>query len=314
MDAEDLLALRRLIPPVSRSTAAAGLPKNPRAVFLLSPPRSGSTLLRVMLAGHPRLFAPPELELLGFATLAEREAAFSGRYALWREGTIRALMEALGSTADAARERLEELARQGRTTRELYREIQAAIGGRTLVDKTPSYALDPATLARAEAEFEAPLYIHLLRHPCGMIASFEKAKLEQVFFRPPHGFASRQLAELIWTVSQENIRRFLAGVPAERQYRLRFESLVSAPREELTRLSAFLGLDFDPAMLDPYADGRAQDDRRHPRALEDGRGRQVPPAPAGGRPGGGELAPRLPGGEPGRADPGDGGGPRIWAA
>ncbi len=255
VDAEDLLALRRLIPPVSRSTAAAGLPKNPRAAFLLSPPRSGSTLLRVLLAGHPRLFAPPELELLGFATLAEREAAFSGRYALWREGTIRALMEALGSTADAARERLEELARQGRTTRELYREIQAAIGGRTLVDKTPSYALDLATLARAEAEFEAPLYIHLLRHPCGMIASFEKAKLEQVFFRHPHDFASRQLAELIWTVSQENILRFLAGVPAERQYRLRFESLVGEPREELTRLSAFLGLDFDPAMLDPYADG-----------------------------------------------------------
>jgi len=35
---------------------------------VLSPPRSGSTLLRVMLGGHPQLFAPPELELLSFNT------------------------------------------------------------------------------------------------------------------------------------------------------------------------------------------------------------------------------------------------------
>ncbi|MEA2693633.1 MAG: hypothetical protein QOJ16_3020, partial [Acidobacteriota bacterium] len=74
VDAEAVLRLRALIPPVL-PPAGAGLPRNPRAVFILSPPRSGSTLLRVMLAGHPDLFAPPELELLGFGTLAEREAA-----------------------------------------------------------------------------------------------------------------------------------------------------------------------------------------------------------------------------------------------
>jgi amino acid adenylation domain-containing protein len=253
VDARAVLAFRRSIPPVPLLAPAE--PKNRRAVFILSPPRSGSTLLRVMLAGHPRLFAPPELELLGFATLAEREAAFSGRYALWREGTIRAVMEALGCDADEARNRLEEMARQGTTTHDFYARLQDWIGGRLLVDKTPSYALDPATLARAEEEFEEPLYIHLLRHPCGMIASFEKAKLEQVFFRHPHDYGSRQLAELIWTASQENILRFLDGVPAERRYRLRFESLVRAPREELSRLCGFLGLEMEEGMLDPYADG-----------------------------------------------------------
>ena len=56
----------RPLPPLPRPCG----PKNPPAVFVLSPPRSGSTLLRVMLGGHPRLFAPPELELLSFNTLA----------------------------------------------------------------------------------------------------------------------------------------------------------------------------------------------------------------------------------------------------
>ena len=35
-------------------------------------PRTGSTLLRVMLAGHPHLFAPPELNLLPFESMGRR--------------------------------------------------------------------------------------------------------------------------------------------------------------------------------------------------------------------------------------------------
>ena len=45
--------------------------KNRRMVFLHSSPRSGSTLLRVMLAGHPDLFCPPELDILPFERMGE---------------------------------------------------------------------------------------------------------------------------------------------------------------------------------------------------------------------------------------------------
>jgi hypothetical protein len=75
--------------------------RNPPAVFILSPPRSGTTLLAAMLAGHPRLFAASELHQLGFNTLAERRTAFSRKYSLWLEGTIRLLMEIYYGT-DAA--------------------------------------------------------------------------------------------------------------------------------------------------------------------------------------------------------------------
>ncbi|CAN0488801.1 unnamed protein product, partial [Phaeothamnion confervicola] len=46
--------------------------KNPPAAFILSPARAGSTLLRIMLASHPDLFVPPELELLLFNDMQER--------------------------------------------------------------------------------------------------------------------------------------------------------------------------------------------------------------------------------------------------
>ena len=47
--------------------------KEPTGNFCAYPAAApGSTLLRVMLAGHPRLFAPPEIELLTFNTMRER--------------------------------------------------------------------------------------------------------------------------------------------------------------------------------------------------------------------------------------------------
>jgi thioesterase domain-containing protein len=226
--------------------------RNPSAIFILSPPRSGSTLLRVMLEGHPLLFAPPELELLSFNTLAERREELTGKYSFWLEGTIRALMEIKGYGMEEARALMEECEEQKLTVPQFYGLLQAWIGNRRLVDKTPSYALDQQVLQRAERNFEGALYVHLLRHPYGMIRSFEEAKLEQVFFRHEHSFTRRELAELIWLISQQNILEFLKDVPAERQHQLKFEELVNSPREVLERLCAFLGLEFQPEMVQPY--------------------------------------------------------------
>ncbi|HEV2846615.1 MAG TPA: amino acid adenylation domain-containing protein, partial [Thermoanaerobaculia bacterium] len=226
--------------------------KNRRAVFVLSPPRSGSTLLRVMLGGHPKLFAPPELELLSFNTLRERSEAFSGRDSFWLEGAIRAVMEIRGCGPDEARSVIESCEAEGLTTAAFYGQLQEWLGDRVLVDKTPSYALDPAILRRAEEAFEEPLYIHLIRHPGGMIRSFVEAKLDQIFFRKEHGFSRRELAELIWVASHRNVESFLEGVSVRRQHWVRFEDLLRQPEAVLRGLCGFLGLPYDPAMAEPY--------------------------------------------------------------
>ncbi len=253
--ATEIAELRRIVAEGSGLDFDPGVaPRNPPAVFVLSPPRSGSTLLRVMLAGHPDLFAPPELELLSFETLAGRRAAFAGRNSFWLEGAVRALMEIEPCDAGTAEALVTALEAAGATTQDLYRRLQERIAPRLLVDKTPSYALDPAVLARAERRFADARYIHLLRHPLAMIRSFEEARLDQVFFRFPHRFSRRQLAELIWTVSEENILAFLATVAPERCFQLRFEALVARPDAEMRRLCDWLGIDFHPSMAEPYRD------------------------------------------------------------
>jgi amino acid adenylation domain-containing protein len=249
VDAERLAELRSLVPPAPE-LAAEGT--NPPAVFVLAPPRSGTTLLRVMLGGHPGLFAPPELELLGFGTLAERSAELTGRDRFWLEGVIRAVMELRSCDAEAAEALLAGWEREGWSTQRVYRQLQEWLGERRLVDKTPSYALDRRILERAESWFEGAKYVHLLRHPCGMIRSFEEAKLDQIFFRHEHAFERRELAELIWAASHENVLGFLAGVPGDRQLRITFEELVRSPRATMERLCEFLEIAYDPAMVEPY--------------------------------------------------------------
>ncbi len=230
--------------------------KNPPAVFLLSPPRSGSTLLRVMLAGHPRLFAPPELELLGFNTMDERREAFTGRDSFWLEGVIRAVMEIRSCDPEEAKEWIASCERDGWSTQRFYRQLQEQLGERLLVDKTPSYALEMSVLERAEAAFDKPFYLHLIRHPYGMIHSFEEAKLEQVFFRRPHSYERRELAELVWLASQQNILEFLSRIPAERRIAVHFEELVREPERVLRGICETLGLEYHPDMAQPYQEKR----------------------------------------------------------
>ncbi len=226
--------------------------KNPRALFILSPPRSGTTLLRVMLAGHPALFAAAELQLLCFNTLQERRNAFSGKHSLWLEGTIRAIMETRHCHADAARRVMEEFESKGQTTRQFYGQLQQWLAPQMLVDKSPAYVCDMRTLEKAERDFDGAIYLHLVRHPYAMVRSFERYHMEQVLFLKEHPFTPRQLGELIWTISHQNTLEFLKTVPAGRQYRIRFEDMVYRPREIMEGMCSTLGLEYHPALVEPY--------------------------------------------------------------
>jgi hypothetical protein len=223
-------------------------------VFVLCSSRSGSTLLRTMLGGHPRLFAPPELRLLGYNTLAEREAAHLGENAMMLEGAIRALMQLHGRTAREAREHMVQLAAEKATTLDYYGLLQDSLDGAILVDKTPSYALHPPILDRTKSCFENARYIHLVRHPLGAIRSSAAIRMDLVSPFRRHVASAGELAEILWLISHQNILRFLARMPAHRQWRVKFEELVRDPEPAMRDVCRLLNLDFHPKMLRPYDD------------------------------------------------------------
>ncbi len=260
LDDRAIRQFRALVPSIPLDSSQAERP-NRRAVFLLSAPRSGSTLTRVMMGGSPGLFSPPELYLMSFNTMRERHEYLRDH---WNEaeaqGLVRALMELQSWDAATAEDYVAAHVAEETTISSFCASLQEMVGARLLVDKTPDYAYDPNTLARIESWFRDPLYIHLVRHPAGMMSSFHKLRLDR--FSPYRDrFSAEQIAELNWFVANDNITRFLVGVPPERRHFLRFEDLLERPERESRRLCRFLDVPFDAEMLDPYAvsSGRMSD-------------------------------------------------------
>ncbi|APF18147.1 amino acid adenylation domain protein [Caldithrix abyssi DSM 13497] len=249
---EALERFKKIIVPL-RVDSSTAPQKNKQAIFIFSPPRSGSTLLRVILQGHSRLFAPPEMDLLSFNFLKERHEFFEkSGLLLWNEAIPRTLMEVFHCDETEAQEIYDAYLRQNISTHEFYRRLQMKINPQLFVDKTPAYAIDLNILNRAEEEFENTLYIHLQRHPYATIYSFLEARLDQNFFKFEHPFTRRQLAELIWLVSHLNIINFLSQIPEQRKYVLKYEDLLQNPEREIRQLCQFLKLPFEPEMLEPY--------------------------------------------------------------
>lgn len=231
--------------------------KNKPATFIFSAPRTGSTLLRVILAGHPALFAPPELGLLGFQTLSERRASKREANQSLLDGPVYALQESANLDLAAARSLMQHFEERQLTIAQFYDELQTRLGERRLVDKTPTYTFNLSTLHQAEQIFADNRYLFLVRHPYGMIHSFDEARLDLVWpqeLRQQLNYTRLQLAELIWLLSYRNIQAFAAEIPAARQHWIRFEDLVTQPETTVAAICDFLQIEFQPKMLHPYTE------------------------------------------------------------
>jgi acyl transferase domain-containing protein len=225
-------------------------PKNESAIFLLSCPRSGSTLLRVMLSGHSKLFCPPELTLLSFSTMSDW--ARDEHADLQREGLVRALAALVESGAAEAERMVDEMIERDLTTAEVYAELQRRARPRKLLDKTPIYAYREADLRRAEEIFDRPVYLHLTRHPYSVIDSFVRARFARLRGEAgdPH-----QVAERYWRRSNRNVLELARRIGRERCHLIQFEELVNDPEDVLRRLCAFFDLPFEQSVLEPYESG-----------------------------------------------------------
>ncbi|TDD44945.1 sulfotransferase [Nonomuraea terrae] len=181
-------------------------------VFVISPVRSGSTLLRSMMNAHPDLHAPHELHVrrlsVDFGTgLAERAMAALGH-----------------NRAD-----LEHLL----WDRVLHRELVRS-GKRFIVDKTPANAF---AYDRIAACWPDARYIFLLRHPASIATSWHEASPDR---RTPEEAATDALR---YMKAVERARKALPGLT------VRYEDLTGEPEKTGRRICEFLGIDWAPEML-----------------------------------------------------------------
>ncbi len=249
--------------------AAPEPPPDPRLrpsqgpIFVLSAPRSGSTLLRVMLAGHPELFAPPELHLAPYRTLREwQEHTRPGHL---DEGLLRALVELRSYSPEQARQEVEAWIEEGLSTVEALARLAELCAPRLLVDKSPTTALSAEGLARLAEAFPDARFVHLLRHPLAVVESMLRMRMHAILADGPVQ-DPQLLAEQAWSTVQDNARELKKRLPAPRWVELRYEQLVSQPIEAMRALCHGLGLPLVPAVLSPY-DGARMTDGLHQGSL-----------------------------------------------
>ncbi|MFJ9033208.1 sulfotransferase family protein [Streptomyces sp. NPDC102274] len=191
-------------------------PRAPRLVetpvFILSPVRSGSTLLRVLLNSHSEIRAPHEMHLRTLHVHMDRE--FS---------------------ADAMRElqmdkdELEHVL----WDRVLHLELERS-GKNIIVDKTPPNTLIWPRLHRCWPQAR---YIFLLRNPAAVVASLVNRRadpdLDEI-----HAEVLRYAERL------DESRNAVDGCVVT------YERLTTDPENVTREICAFLGVEWEPGMLD----------------------------------------------------------------
>jgi hypothetical protein len=181
-------------------------------VFILSSVRSGSTLLRSIMGGHSELYAPHELHL------RDLQVDLTSEY-------VRKSMEALGLDQRDLEHMLWDCM--------LAREVAKA-GKNYLVNKTPN---DVFMWRRIEGCWPDARFIFLLRHPYSIVRSWHAAR--------PHWSEDEAIKSALKYLDMvEEARTSRPGIT------VRYEDVATRAEEVCAEVCEYLGLDWEPEMLD----------------------------------------------------------------
>ncbi|MGK5553879.1 sulfotransferase family protein [Actinomadura kijaniata] len=217
-----------------------------RPIFVIGCPRSGTTLLQLMLHSHRRIAIPAETRFLlpaytsrcEFGDLEDTE----NRRALaeWITGRKTTKFRDLGlDAAEVTEEIVQGPPTIGSALGIVFRAYARKHGRPRWGDKRPSYSKHVGTLLRM---FPDAQFVHLIRDGRDCVASLtEMPWYKQDVY---HAISA-------WREAIDNGRRHAARLGPDAYYELQYERLVADPAGELSSLCAFLGEDFDPAMTEP---------------------------------------------------------------
>jgi len=208
-------------------------------VFIVGSPRSGTTFLRHVLDRHPSLSVCGETRF--FAEVYKRRWLFGD---LANPENRRRLVEQYLSTARMRRlgldlhEMKEKLLREATSYRALFTAIleyyAESHGKQRLGEKTPHHAFHAETLCQW---YPGAAIIHMVRDPRDVVASLQRMPWA------PDSVVSNASMWLLFDRAARRLESY-AGYLL-----VRYETLVTQPEQELTRICAHVGEDYSPGML-----------------------------------------------------------------
>ena len=222
-----------------------------RPIFVIGAPRSGTTLLRVMLSSHSRIYIPPESDFIPRLFLRHPHRPMSPAKAQenmqiilenhrffreWREDPI----EPAAFVA-----RLPDLA-PATFLSALYRDYAAQYGAVRWGDKSPIYTHHVGLLADIFPEGQ---FVNLIRDG-------RDAALSSLAAYPDRFYVDIYFAARSWRWRVQASREAGAALGPQRYMEIRYEALTQEPERVLRAVCGFLGEAYEPAMSQPQDLGR----------------------------------------------------------
>ncbi|MEU7859548.1 sulfotransferase [Nonomuraea sp. NPDC049141] len=217
-----------------------------RPIFVVGCPRSGTTMLQLMLHSHPRIAVAPETRFLvpayhrrrtfGDLRVEERRRALAQWISSDRSTKFHELKLAKD---DYVRQVVEGPGSLGSVIGTTFRMYADRFDKPRWGDKRPSYVKQVDMLLRL---FPDAQFIHLIRDGRDCVSSLK----EMPWYNLDSFHAVSTWAEAI--DAGNKLRRTM---PEDSYYELRYEDLTDDPSTEMKKLCHFLDEDFDPMMVSP---------------------------------------------------------------
>lgn len=204
--------------------------------FIISQPRSGSTLLQQILDSHSKIYSPPEPWLILPLSII-RKHNYKVEYASDHSGT--AINQFLNRIPNGD-EIFKQACRQ--FVLYIYDKALKQVNKKIFIDKTPRYYYILDFLSNI---FPDSKFIVLLRHPLDIFVS-----LRDTFYGGNNQMTLNQSGDSI--IGAQKIAQFLDKKIKNRKI-VRYEELVKSPFQIIKDLCLFLGVDYEDNMIN-YGD------------------------------------------------------------
>jgi hypothetical protein len=219
---------------------------NDRPIFVMGCPRSGTTMVQLMLHAHPNIAIPPETRFV-LAAYHERErfgdlADPANRRALarWIVDRRATGFADLGLDADQVTDRIVAgPPTLGSALGIVFQAYAERFGKPRWGDKRPAYL---SNIDRIRRLFPDAQIVNIVRDGRDCVASL----IEMPWHRADIYHTIAQ-----WAAAVDQSRRAARTLPADSYLEISYERLVASPERELTRLCAYLGEEYHPAMCEP---------------------------------------------------------------
>jgi Sulfotransferase family len=217
-------------------------------IFVVGCPRSGTTMLQLMLHAHPRIAIPPETRFL-LNVYGERREFGDLQVAANRRALARRIVDRqetrfcdLGLDAEDVVARITAgPGTLGSALGTIFQRYAARFGKPRWGDKRPAYLHNIDILLRL---FPDAQFVNIVRDGRDCVAS-----LKEMSWHRKDIYAT----VAAWARAVDDARRAARRLGPHQWHEVRYEDLVADPHGRLAALCAYLGEMYDPAMAQPSA-------------------------------------------------------------